>query len=112
MPTSTSHDRYRVANAIAINWDLSPSSATKITPKLTASAAPNPCICTLPVCEPGLGADDLDPASQPESKVSPTPPPAGPRGRAPGRQHVDHDVGSYSPSLAIILPDLVRTAAA
>jgi hypothetical protein len=35
---STVQKRYRVANVIAINCDLSPSSATKITPKLSRKA--------------------------------------------------------------------------
>ena len=38
MPISTGTARYRVANVNAISWLLSPSSATKITPKLTKIA--------------------------------------------------------------------------
>ena len=53
IPIRTGQGLNRVANVMAMSCDLSPSSATKITPKLTASAATNPCIGTLPA--PGAG---------------------------------------------------------
>src|SRR6478736_3141638 len=39
MPPSTTHQRCRSANVIAISCDLSPSSATKMTAKLNSTAA-------------------------------------------------------------------------
>jgi hypothetical protein len=39
MPMRTLVALYRVANAMAISWLLSPSSATKITPKLSRKAS-------------------------------------------------------------------------
>jgi hypothetical protein len=39
MPPRTTHQRWRSANVMAISWDLSPSSATKITAKLNSKAA-------------------------------------------------------------------------
>jgi hypothetical protein len=38
IPTRTGHGLYLAEKAIAINWLLSPSSATKITPKLNKKA--------------------------------------------------------------------------
>ena len=38
MPIRIGSGRYRVANARAMSWVLSPSSATKITPKLMRNA--------------------------------------------------------------------------
>ena len=38
MPMRIGSGLYRVAKASAMSWDLSPSSATKITPKLTRKA--------------------------------------------------------------------------
>src|SRR3954447_23181894 len=35
MPSRTGHTLKRVAKVIAMSWDLSPSSATKMTPKAT-----------------------------------------------------------------------------
>ena len=36
MPMSTGHTLKRVAKVSAMSWDLSPSSATKMTPKETS----------------------------------------------------------------------------
>ena len=54
IPVSTTAARYRVANARAINWLLSPSSATKMTPKLSRNA------CSTPVTLVAGGAQRVD----------------------------------------------------
>ncbi|GAA0281956.1 hypothetical protein GCM10009539_82330 [Cryptosporangium japonicum] len=70
MPMSTGRARNFVANVNAMSCDLSPSSATKMTPKLTAVATRNPVTRHLPVFS-RIGVHDLDPAyTTPESKVS------------------------------------------
>ncbi|GAB2956876.1 hypothetical protein GCM10027280_52010 [Micromonospora polyrhachis] len=61
MPINTGTGLNRVAKVNAINCDLSPNSATKMTPKLTARATKNPSMKPFPV-EPGQGMGDLDPA--------------------------------------------------
>jgi hypothetical protein len=48
MPVNTGRARNRVANAIAISCDLSPSSATKMTAKLRANAPGKPSVVTSP----------------------------------------------------------------
>jgi hypothetical protein len=106
MPVSTVTTRYRVANVNAINCDLSPNSATKMTPKLTTSAAKNPSTASSRDIHTGQDArDDLDPAHLPEPKVSLTPQcgAMGPGSRT--SQYVDHHVGSYSPSRSSRLAD-------
>src|SRR4051794_10511255 len=103
MPQMTGHTLKRVAKVRAMSCDLSPSSATKMTPKAmrvlrrTASTEDGPF---------GSGRDEGTrprPGSMlPGSKVSPALPEqgraAGPSAGAAG-QYVDRDIGGYSPSL-------------
>src|SRR4051812_41744717 len=102
MPISTGHGLNRVAKVRAMSWDLSPSSATKMTAKLIASAARKPSTKKLPVSrdrEEVCAQGDLDPAvvRTAKSKVSLASDEAA-RPDTRGRQHVDRDIGSYSPS--------------
>src|ERR1700754_1364155 len=71
IPISTGHSRKRVAKVSAISCDLSPSSATKMTAKLSAVAARKPDKENLPV-EAGskCAQGDLDPAASAQPKVS------------------------------------------
>ncbi len=99
MPISTGNVRYLVAKASAMSWDLSPSSATKMTPKLITSAARNPSMMSFPDQAGGRCGDALDPAAtawvEGLARLAE-------RGRVAGRvtrQYVDHDVMGYSPSL-------------
>src|SRR5215207_5301497 len=103
MPISTGTGLKRVANVSAMSCDLSPSSATKITAKLSAVATRNPSMRTPGEQQTGARArGDLDPAGTEIGQVEGLARPGLPR--PPGRaleqqsQYVDHDVGSYSPS--------------
>ena len=71
MPISTGIGLNRVAKVSAISWDLSPSSATKMTPKLTTSAAKNPSMTSFPFMPGGGTGAPSTRLQQPESKVSP-----------------------------------------
>src|SRR5690349_9180216 len=65
MPIRTGTGLNRVAKVMAISWDLSPSSATKMTAKLSAVANRKPCMGTPGKQQTGARArGDLDPAGQ------------------------------------------------
>src|SRR3712207_1555022 len=105
MPIRTGQGLKRVANVSAISWDLSPSSATKMTAKLTAVATRKPSIrCPSRLCGRDGTQGDLDPAedaARVEGLVR-LDEAAWPDARA--RQYVDHGVADYSPSLRRAYP--------
>src|SRR5512138_3000821 len=103
MPISTGTGLKRVAKVSAISCDLSPSSATKMTAKLSASAARKPFTKELPgYRDREEGAGRPRPGRQgttAKSKVSlASDEAARPDHEKTRDQHVDRDVGSYSPS--------------
>src|SRR4051794_39918001 len=103
MPISTGQGLNRVAKVRAMSWDLSPSSATKMTAKLIARAARKTSTRT----NPGIGGPGgsctgrLRPGRRENSQVEGLARP-GMRAARPDtgnrHQHVDRDIGSYSPS--------------
>src|SRR4051795_7577663 len=109
MPSRTGHTLKRVAKVRAMSWDLSPSSATKMTPKETSvlmkTASTEPSGLSDPA---GTEMRDLDPAccldrrSRPPRRSGAARPDV--RRRTGVGQYVDRDIGGYSPSLPAMLP--------
>src|SRR4051812_36573151 len=102
IPISTGPGRKRVAKVSAMSCDLSPSSATKMTTKLSAAAARKSDKEHLPVRAGRKGAGRPRPGhvSTAKPKVSSAPVERTrdrPAGRLP-RQYVDRDAQDYSPS--------------
>ncbi|GIF99940.1 hypothetical protein Cci01nite_50340 [Catellatospora citrea] len=97
-----------MANVIAISCDLSPSSATKITPKLIARAARKPSTASSRDMFTGwkTRATTSTRHGLPESKVSLTwPKPGRVAGTAGAGQYVDHHVRELLP---FALPTLAQ----
>src|SRR3954452_23995619 len=109
MPRRTVHTRYRVAKVSAMSCDLSPSSATKMTPKESRVLYRTASTKDGPLWSGRIEARDLDPTAE-LSGLGPPPPrrkdaarPAGVR-KTGVRQYVDRHIGASSPSLARSMP--------
>src|SRR3954454_18803450 len=110
MPSSTGHTLKRVAKVRAMSWDLSPSSATKMTPKATrvlVRTASTGALLVRPGPRRGPRSRHTYAWIEGLARLAG----AGPHGRTPPgwtgpRQYVDRDIGGYSPSLRRTLPDL------
>ena len=117
MPRSTGQTLKRVAKVSAMSWDLSPSSATKMTPKATSVLTRT--------ASTGRWASLVRPGRRRETSTRQRAAwieglarlaGAGPRGRTSAgrtgvRQHVDRDIGGYSPSLTLRLPAVAPAGA-
>src|SRR3954453_4378270 len=109
MPTSTGHTLKRVAKVNAMSWDLSPSSATKMTPNARSVLARTASTGRYgPLWSDRVRGEDLDPAhtawieglARLENQAAR---PDVRRGTGVC-QCVDRDIGGYSPSLPSSLP--------
>ncbi|GIL27036.1 hypothetical protein NUM_22900 [Actinocatenispora comari] len=99
MPISTGNARYLVANVNAINCDLSPSSATKITAKLSANALQTAVMSSSRSHRTEACETTIRHSCQIEGLARPTDRAARPGCRCDtGGQSVDRDIGGYSPS--------------
>src|SRR3954447_4608906 len=109
MPTRTGHTLKRVAKVSAMSWDLSPSSATKMTPKAISVLANTASTGRYgPLWSDRARQETSTRHVLPGSKVSPAwqNQAARPdvRRRTGVGQCVDRDIGGYSPSLLERLP--------
>ena len=104
MPMSTGHTLKRVAKVRAMSWDLSPSSATKMTPKETSVLMRTASTDGWGLSRSGRGRRETSTrqhAAWVEGLARLAGGAARPDiGRRTGvRQYVDRDIGGYSPSL-------------
>src|SRR5688572_490269 len=96
MPTRTVMARNRVANAMAMSWLLSPSSATKMMPKLIRKADT---VLLSAHTEQRAGMATSARQFLPDRKSRP-PLLSGSRDRVHEHQYVDHVIADYSPSMS------------